>query len=68
MGSDRSGKRRPAYKHGFPDPERVVQEWIEAGNLFPDVSLVRPETTYGNSRFDLYVEAGEKKIFIEVKA
>ena len=35
-------------------PNRVVQEWIEAGNLFPDVSLVRPETTYGNSRFDLY--------------
>ena len=28
---------------------------------------MRPETTYGNSRFDLYVEAGEKKIFIEVK-
>ena len=48
-------------------PNRVVQEWIKAGNLFPDVSLVRPETTYGNSRFDLYVEAGEKKIFIEVK-
>ena len=48
-------------------PNRVVQEWIEAGNLFPDVSLVRPETTYGNSRFDLYVEAGDRKIFIEVK-
>ena len=48
-------------------PNRVVQEWIEAGNLFPDVSLVRPETTYGNSRFDLYVEAGERRIFIEIK-
>ena len=48
-------------------PNRVVQEWIESGNLFPDVSLVRPETTYGNSRFDLYVEAGERRIFIEVK-
>ena len=48
-------------------PNRVVQEWIEAGNLFPDVSLVRSETTYGNSRFDLYVEAGERRIFIEVK-
>ena len=48
-------------------PNRVVQEWIEAGNLFPDVSLLRPETTYGNSRFDLYVEAGDRKIFIEVK-
>ena len=48
-------------------PNRVVQEWIEAGNLFPDVSLVRPETVYGNSRFDLYVEAGERRIFIEIK-
>ena len=48
-------------------PNRVVQEWIESGNLFPDVSFVRPETTYGNSRFDLYVEAGERRIFIEVK-
>lgn len=48
-------------------PNRVVQEWIEAGNLFPDATLIRPETTYGNSRFDLYVETGERKIFIEVK-
>ncbi len=48
-------------------PNKVVQEWIEGGNLFHDVRLVRPETTYGNSRFDLYVEAGERKIFIEVK-
>ncbi len=49
-------------------PNKVVQEWVEAGNLFEDVRLVRPETTYGNSRFDLYVEAGEaRKIFIEVK-
>ena len=48
-------------------PNRVVEEWIREGNLFPDVGLIRPETTYGSSRFDLYVEAGGKKIFIEVK-
>ena len=48
-------------------PNKAVQEWVEGGGLFPDVRLVRPETTYGNSRFDLYVEAGERKIFIEVK-
>lgn len=49
-------------------PNRVVQEWIEEGNLFEDVRLVKPETTYCNSRFDLYVETGDKrKIFIEVK-
>ena len=48
-------------------PNRVVQEWIEAGHLFEQVQLVKPEVTYGNSRFDLYVEAGNRKIFIEVK-
>ncbi|MFI3209135.1 MAG: A/G-specific adenine glycosylase [Eubacteriales bacterium] len=45
----------------------VVKEWIEKGNLFQDVTLVKPEVTYGDSRFDLYVEAQDKKIFIEVK-
>ena len=29
--------------------------------------IVRPEVTYKNSRFDLYVEYEEKKAFIEVK-
>lgn len=45
----------------------VVREWIEKGNLFEDVKLIKSEKKYGNSRFDLYVEAGERKIFIEVK-
>ena len=48
-------------------PNKVVQEWIEQGRFISDVTLIKPETTYGNSRFDLYVEAGERKIFIEVK-
>ena len=46
---------------------KVVQEWIEAGRWFKDVQIVRPEVTYKNSRFDLYVEYEEKKAFIEVK-
>ena len=48
-------------------PNRVVQEWIEGGALFENVTQIRPETTWGNSRFDLYVETGKRKIFIEVK-
>ena len=48
-------------------PNRVVQEWIEQGHLFENVRMVRPETTYGNSRFDLYVEYDNKKAFVEVK-
>lgn len=48
-------------------PNRVVEEWIRAGKLFPDATKIRPETKYGNSRFDFYIEAGERKIFLEVK-
>lgn len=48
-------------------PNRVVKEWLEKENLFENITCIRPEYTYGNSRFDLYVEAGERKIFIEVK-
>ena len=48
-------------------PNKVVEEWLRAGNLFLEPVAVRPETTYGNSRFDFYVESGEKKAFIEVK-
>lgn len=48
-------------------PNLAVREWIEAGKFLPGVTLIRPETVYGSSRFDLYVEAGERKIFIEVK-
>lgn len=48
-------------------PNRVVQEWIEAGNLFGEAPFVKPETTYGNSRFDLYVEAAGRRAYIEVK-
>ena len=48
-------------------PNKVVEEWLRAGELFPDVVTVRPETTYGNSRFDFYVETATDRIFIEVK-
>ncbi len=48
-------------------PNKAVEEWLLTKQLFPGLSFVRPETTYGNSRFDFYVEAGEQKIFMEVK-
>ena len=49
-------------------PNKVVGEWLLAGGLYRDVSLVRPEKTFGNSRFDFYVESGSgRKAFIEVK-
>ncbi len=48
-------------------PNKAVGEWLEKGGLFSEVSLIKPETTWGNSRFDFYVEAGDAKAFIEVK-
>ena len=48
-------------------PNRVAEEWIREGNLFPNATLIKPEKTYGDSRFDLYIEEGDRKIFVEIK-
>lgn len=48
-------------------PNKVVEEWLKEGNLFGAEAKVRHEVVYGNSRFDLYIESGERKIFMEVK-
>ena len=48
-------------------PNKAVEEWLKEGSFFTDVKLVRPETGYGNSRFDFYIETETDKIFMEVK-
>lgn len=48
-------------------PNVLAREWIEGGNLIENVDKIRPEYTYGDSRIDLYAEAGDKKILVEVK-
>ena len=48
-------------------PNKAVEEWLWQKGLFPDVVTVRPESVYGNSRFDFYVETLKDKILIEVK-
>lgn len=48
-------------------PNKVVEEWLKKGNLFQNITCIQPEYTYGSSRFDLYVEAEGRRIFIEVK-
>ena len=51
-------------------PNAAVKEWLKIGEAHPvfgPITLVKPETTYQNSRFDFYVECDERKIFIEVK-
>lgn len=56
-------------------PNKVVEEWLRQKALFSGmpldpaaVTLVRPETTFGKSRFDFYVEMSRgEKIYMEVK-
>ncbi len=48
-------------------PNKLFQEWAMAGNFDGELSLLKPEHKWGNSRFDFYAEAGERKILIEVK-
>ena len=42
-------------------PNRAAEEWLRAGGLYPDVIEVRPECSFGSSRFDfrVRVRAGE---------
>lgn len=48
-------------------PNKVFGEWAAAGNFRTGLTLLRPEMTYGNSRFDYYWEDSEKRGFLEVK-
>ncbi len=46
-------------------PNFVVAELLN--KIFSDITFVKQEYKYGNSRFDIYVETKTEKIFVEVK-
>lgn len=48
-------------------PNDVAEEWLKNGNLVSEKARIRREVTKGNSRFDFYIEDGERRIFLEVK-
>jgi len=48
-------------------PNKLFQEWAQGGHFISGLTLLRPETTWGNSRFDFYWEAGARRGFVEVK-
>ena len=52
-------------------PNQVFGEWMAAGGGesagLPRPALLRPETAWGNSRFDFYWEAAGERGFVEVK-
>lgn len=48
-------------------PNTVAHEWLRESGIFSENALIRREVTYGKSRFDFYIEDGERKAFLEVK-
>lgn len=48
-------------------PNKVFYEWVNSGGFLPDITLIKPECKYKNSRFDFYIETKSDKIFVEVK-
>lgn len=59
-------------------PNYLVREWLEkdrdtvarsclSQNYFPNITKIQSEKTYGDSRFDLYLEYEEKRAWIEIK-
>lgn len=49
-------------------PNKVFAEWARTGKFRPDLTLLRPETVFGASRFDFYYEtAAGVRGFVEIK-
>lgn len=48
-------------------PNKVFYEWAAAGKFIPDPDYIKPEYKWGNSRFDFYIEKGERRCLVEVK-
>jgi len=48
-------------------PNKVFGEWAKESGYFKNLTLIKPEQKYGDSRFDFYIEDGDRKIFVEVK-
>lgn len=48
-------------------PNKAVAEWLTDKQPFGEIKVMKPECRHGNSRFDFYLEAEKRKIFIEVK-
>ena len=47
-------------------PNALAQEWL-AGGAFGELTYLKREKTFGQSRFDLYFEYERKRAFMEVK-
>lgn len=60
-------KGNELYNIDSQAPNKVFGEWAIKSKYFGNINVLRPECRYGDSRFDFYIEAEERKIFVEVK-
>lgn len=63
----RNGKAPILINMDSQIPNDVVEEWLKKSKLFSENANIRREVTFGDSRFDFYIEDGENKAFLEVK-
>ena len=63
----REGKNALLINMDSQIPNDAVAEWLPKSGLFSKDAVIRREVTYGESRFDFYVEDGDTKAFLEVK-
>lgn len=48
-------------------PNRIFREWVTSSGHFPDLMVLKPESSFRNSRFDFYIRTESQEIMVEVK-
>lgn len=48
-------------------PNIAAGRWLKKSGHFSQNAVIKAEKTYGDSRFDFYIEDGERRAFLEVK-
>ncbi len=48
-------------------PNDCVEEWLKKEKLFSENAMIKREVFYNKSRFDFYIEDGNRRAFLEVK-
>ncbi len=48
-------------------PNKIFHEWVLNSGYFGKNITIKPEFTYGKSRFDFYIQTETRKILVEVK-
>ncbi|MBQ7834279.1 MAG: DNA/RNA nuclease SfsA [Ruminiclostridium sp.] len=69
VGVEKKREGKPALMINMDSqaPNAAAEEWLKGGNLFSAGAVVRREVKYGKSRFDFYIEDGDRRAFLEVK-